>query len=313
MLKFVLSKAVSGLLLLVIVTSATFLLMALSGGDAARTILGDLATPDQVAAKSAELGLDRPVFARYGEWAIGAIHGDLGTSWLSGTSVATGLGQRFPVSLSLVVVSLVVTAVLAVVVGLTAAVRGGAIDRFVQVLSVVGFALPNFWTALLLVTLLAITVHWFPATGYTAFADDPGRWAWGLVLPVTALVVGTTASMAQQVRGAAVDVLRRDYIRTLRASGISGRSLLFRHVLRNAAPAALTVLSLQFIGLLGGTVFIERIFALPGIGSLMVSSVLGGDLPVVVGIVTVMVVVVVVVNFLIDLSVGWLSPKARLL
>lgn len=313
MLRFVATKAASGAVLLVAVTSATFLLMALSGTNSARAVLGDLATPAQVAAKASELGLDRPVLVRYGAWVSDALRGDLGTSWLSGSSVATGIGQRVPVSLSIVVSALVITAMLAIVLGLTAAVRGGVVDKVLQVFGIVGFALPNFWTALLLVVVFSITLRVFPATGYTPFAEDPGRWSWGLVLPVTALVIGSTASMAQQVRGAAADVLGRDYVRTLRATGISERSVLLRHVLRNAAPAALTVLSLQFIGLLGGTVFVERIFALPGIGSLMVSSVLGGDLPVVVGIVTVMVVVVVVVNFVIDLAVGWLSPKARVL
>jgi peptide/nickel transport system permease protein len=158
----------------------------------------------------------------------------------------------------------------------------------------------------------AITWQVFPATGYTQLTVDPAAWALGLVLPVTALVVGGIASAAQQIRGAVIDVLEHDYVRTLRARGLSDRSVILKHVLRNAAPPALTVLSLQFIGLLGGAVVIERVFAIPGMGTLTVNSSIQGDIPAIMGIVVVLVILVVAVNLVIDLANGWINPKARL-
>ncbi len=312
MLTFLLRRVLAGVGLIFAVATITFLLMSLTGGSPARNILGEGATEEQVAAKAAELGLDQPLFVRYIDWLSGAIRGDFGTSWFTNEPVMSSLANKFPVTLSIVVGAILVTAILSTILGVTAAVRRGAVDRFVQVFAVLGFALPNFWVALVLVTVFAVNLRIFPATGFTPFATDPAKWFLGLVLPVTALVVGTVASTTQQVRGATIDVLRQDYVRTLRSRGISSTSLLFRHVLRNAAPPALTVLSLQFIGLLGGAIIIEKVFALPGIGSLAVNATTQGDLPQILGLVVVMVVLVVIVNLLIDLATGWLNPKARI-
>jgi peptide/nickel transport system permease protein len=222
------------------------------------------------------------------------------------------IANRFPVTLSMVVVAIVVTAVISLIFGVVAAVRGGWVDRVLQFVSVAGFAIPNFWLALMLVILLALTLTVLPATGYVPLEDGPGAWAMSLVLPVTSLVVGGVASAAQQIRGAFIDVLDLDYVRTLQARGLGRRSVLLRHVLRNAAPPALIVLSLQFIAQLGGAVVIEKIFALPGLGTLTVNSAIQGDTPALMGVVVVLVVVVVIVNLLIDLVNGWINPKVRL-
>ena len=312
MLVFLLRRVVAGVGLIFAIATVTFLLMSSMGGSPARNILGEGATEAQVAAKAAELGLDQPLLVRYVDWLSGAVRGDFGTSWFTNEPVMSSLVNKFPVTLSIVVGAVLVTALLSTVLGVTAAVRRGAIDRFVQVFAILGFALPNFWVALVLVTIFAVTLRIFPATGYVPFESNPALWLIGLVLPVTALVVGTVASTTQQVRGATIDVLRQDYVRTLRSRGISWTSLLFRHVLRNAAPPALTVLSLQFVGLLGGAIIIEKVFALPGIGSLAVTATTQGDLPQILGLVVVMVVLVVIVNLLIDLATGWLNPKARI-
>ncbi len=311
MILFLLRRLAAGVVLVFVTSSITFFLMSLSGGDPARNILGEGATEAQVAAKAAELGLDRPLFERYVDWLGGAVTGNFGTSWFTNEPVMTSLANKLPVSLSVVTVSIIVTAIVAVLLGVLAAVRRGWIDRFVQVFAVVGFALPNFWVALVLVSVFAVTLHLLPATGFVPFTTDPVRWAIGLILPVTALVTGTIASTAQQVRGATIDILERDFVRTLEARGVSRSSLLFRHVLRNAAAPALTVLSLQFIGLLSGAIIIEKVFALPGIGSLAVAATTQGDLPQILGLVVVMVVLVVIVNLIIDILAGWLNPKAR--
>lgn len=311
MLLFIARRLASGVVLVFVAATVTFILMSLSGGNPARNILGEGATAEQVAAKATELGLDQPLFQRYATWLGGAIQGDFGQSWFTNEPVMTTIATRFPVSLSLVTVAILVTAIVATLLGIAAAVRRGWVDRFVQVFAIVGFALPNFWVALVLVTIFAVNLHLLPATGYTPIATDPWKWAIGLVLPVAALVTGTIASTAQQVRGATIDILERDFVRTLRARGVAPGSLLFKHVLRNAAAPALTVLSLQFIGLLSGAIIIEKVFALPGIGSMAVTATTQGDLPQILGIVVVMVVLVVIVNLIIDILAGWLNPKAR--
>lgn len=312
MVVFLTRRVIAGAVMVLVVATAAFLLMSLTGGSAARNILGVTATTAQVRAKAHELGLDQPVFERYLSWLAALFHGDLGSSWLSNQSVSSMLVAKLPVTLSLVLAAIVVSALLSIALGMTAAVRGGWVDRFVQVFAVVGFALPEFWVALVLVTVFAVTLHLVPATGYTPLATSVPLWAAGLLLPTIALVLGTVSSTSQQVRGATIDVLRRDFVRTLRSRGISRGSLLLRHVLRNAAPPALTILSLQFVGLLSGAIVIEKVFALPGIGSMAVLATTQGDLPSVLGVVVVTVIIVVIVNLAIDLVSGWLNPKARI-
>lgn len=312
MLMFVIRRILAGIVLIFVISTVTFLLVYSTAADVARNILGENATAEQVAAKTTELGLNRPLYAQYLDWLARAVQGDFGSSWFTSEPVSQMVSNRLPVTLSMVVLAVVFTAVISAVLGVTAAVRGGVTDKVLQFVSVIGFSLPNFWVALMLVIVFALTWRIFPATGYVPFPTDPGAWVMSLVLPVSALVIGGIASAAQQIRGAFIDVLEHDYVRTLEARGVRRRSLLLRHVLRNAAPPALTVLSLQFIGLLGGAVVIERIFAIPGIGTLTVNSSIQGDIPAIMGIVVVLVVVVVIVNLVIDITNGWINPKARL-
>jgi len=190
-------------------------------------------------------------------------------------------------------------------------VRRGWLDSTVQALAVVGFAIPSFLVALLLALFVAVKWGLLPPTGYTKFAESPTGWLKSITLPALALAVAATAATAQQVRGSMIDVLRMDYIRTLRSRGLSERSLLYKHALRNAAPAALTVLSLQFIALVGGALVVEKVFGLQGIGSQVAVAADQGDLPVVMGVVLVMVLIVVVVNLVMDVLYGWLNPKVR--
>ena len=312
MATFILRRLVAGVVLVFVITTVAYALIYSSSGNIARNVLGENATEDEVAAKAAELGLDRSLFAQYTDWLGNAVRGDFGRSYYTQRSVATTLGDRLPVTLSMVTVAVLVTALFSIVLGMTAAIRGGAVDRLLQVVSVVGFSLPNFWIALMLVLTFALGLGWFPAVGYTPLLDNPIDWAHGLVLPVAALAISATASAAQQVRGAVRDVLELDFVRTLESRGISRRSILFRHVLRNSAPPALTVLSLQFIGLLGGAVVVEQVFGIQGLGSLTVQSALQGDIPQLMAIVVATVIMVVVVNLVIDIANGWLNPKARL-
>jgi peptide/nickel transport system permease protein len=311
MAAFIARRLLSGVFLLFVLSSLTYFILFFSTSNVALNILGDLATPEQLAAKNAELGLDRPLFERWGEWIIAAAQGDFGKSWFNNLAIVDQLSQRLPITLTIVGITILVAAVLATVLGMAAAVRGGVIDKTVQMLAVAGFAIPNFVVAIFLVTLVAIQWKLLPATGWVPFELSPELWAKSLVLPVTSIVLATVASSAQQIRSAIKKNLEMDWVRTLRARGLSETEILFKHVLRASAPAGLTVLSLQFVGMLGGTVIIEQIFALPGMGFLAVQSTFLGDTPVVMGVVVYTVIVVIVVNLLVDLANGWLNPKVR--
>ncbi|TCC44309.1 ABC transporter permease [Kribbella capetownensis] len=311
MIGFVGRRLMACAVLVVMIAVVTFLLAFSATGNVARNLLGENATADQLAAKNAELGLDQPLLAQLGSWAGHALRGDLGISWFTNEPVSQAIANRLPVTLSMVVLAVACTALISVCLGVAAAVRGGWLDRSIQVLSVLGFALPNFWVALVLVVFFSVSLGVLPATGYVRLSESPGGWASALVLPVASLVIGSTASAAQQVRGAVIDVLRQDFVRTLRARGLSPRSVLFRHALRNAASPALTVLSLQFIALLGGAVVIEKVFAIPGLGTLTINAALQGDVPVLMGVVVTLVVLVVIVNLAIDVVSGWVNPKVR--
>ncbi|MFD5316763.1 ABC transporter permease [Streptomyces sp. NPDC127098] len=311
MLSYIVRRLAAGVVLLFVISGIAYATMFLSGGDIARRLLGQMATEDQVAAKAGELGLDEPLVTRYFDWLGSALGGDFGRSWFTGEPVAQALENRLPVTLTLVIGTTLVVAVVSVLLGTAAAVRRGWLDRAVQLLSVAGYALPGFWIALLLALVVAVELGWFPATGYVPFSLSVAGWLSTITLPIAALSIGAVASTTQQVRGAMIDVLRQDYIRTLRSRGLPRHRVLLRHALRNASGPGLTVLALQFIGLMGGAVFVEQIFALPGIGLLAVNATTRGDIPMVMGVVVVTVVLVTVVNLLIDIAVGFLNPKAR--
>ncbi|MBT9382307.1 ABC transporter permease [Pseudooceanicola sp. CBS1P-1] len=312
MLTYLLKRIGAGIILLVLVSTVTFALIYGSTGNVARNILGESASAADIAAKEHELGLDRSLPVQFADWAVHAVQGDLGNSWTRNQRVAPSLASRFPVTLSIVAISVVIMFFVAAVLGITAAVRRGIADQIIQVISVVGFAMPNFWLGLLLVLLFAVRLQWLPPTGYVSFATSPASWVASLVLPVGALVFSGIASASQQVRGAVIDALNKDYVRTLRARGVSPRSILYRHALRNALPATLTVLSVQFIALLGGAAIIEQVFAIPGLGSLTVDAALQGDVPVLMGVVVTLIITVVIMNILIDILNAWANPKVRL-
>ncbi len=297
---------------LLVTTFAGFALMFGNATGIASSVLGIGATPESVQAKVVELGLDRPLLVQYWDWLTSAVTGDLGRSFYTGQQVSEALSQRVPVTLSVIIPALALTALISVLLGVAAAVRGGGIDRFVQFFSVGGTAIPNFIIAIALV--FAFAIHWriFPATGYVAFGDDPWQWVLSITLPMLALLVGAVAGGAQQFRTAMLDTLGSDYVRTLRARGMKEQPIIFQHVLRNAAAPGLTVVSLTMLSLLGGAVFIEQVFALPGMGRLATDAAKISDVPMVMGTVMVTVVIVLVINFVADLLIQTLNPKARM-
>jgi peptide/nickel transport system permease protein len=306
-----LKDLVRSLGVMLVVTFATFALMYGNAEGIARAVLGLSATPEDVGREVTALGLDRPLPVQYVDWLTGAVTGDLGRSFYTSESVAQALSTRVPVTLTLVVITLLLTAVLSVTLGVTAAVRGGWADKVVQFFSVLGTAVPPYIVAILLVFSFAVSWRLLPATGYVAPDRGLTPWALSITLPVAALLAGAVAGVAAQFRTAVLDTLGRDYVRTLRARGVREREIIFRNVLRNAAAPGLTALSLTMIGLLGGAVFIEQVFALPGMGELAISAGQISDVPMVMGTVLVTIVIVLVVNFLADLGVFLLNPKAR--
>ncbi|MET9994989.1 ABC transporter permease [Streptomyces mutabilis] len=305
-------KLASGLVLFLTVTLVTFVLVFSNGEKSVRNNLGELATDEQVARRVAELHLDQPVLTQYVKWLGDLLTGSLGQSFNSGEDVVTLLRSRIPVTLSIIFLALLFTFVLSVTIGVASAAKGGWIDRALQFVAGTAAALPNFLVGIALMFLFAIALRVFPATGYVPFGDNPRGWAQSLVLPVAALVIHMVASSAQQFRGAMVDALKQDYIRTLRSRGLPERAVVLRHALRNAATPGLTILSVQTIGLLGGAVLIEQIFALSGVGQFTVTASLAGDLPSVMGVVAFGTLLVLVVNIVADVLIAWINPKVRL-
>lgn len=312
MLTFIIRRLVSGVILVAVISFLAFALLYAGGGDIARRILGENATAETVAKKAEELGLNRPLLVQYGDWLTSAITGDLGRSWFNGELVAVSVSNRLAVTLSLVIGATIIAAILSVVLGVLAARRGGIVDGSIQFLSLVGFAVPGFLIAMYLVLLFSINLKWFKATGYIPIATSLSGWLSSVTLPIIALSIGAIATVAAQVRGSVIDAMSRDYVRTLRARGLGAGSVVYKHVLRNAGGPALAVLAVQFVGLLGGAVIVEQMFAIPGMGQLSVRSTVQGDMPVVMGLVIAFAVIVVIVNLLIDLAQAALNPKVRL-
>lgn len=311
MLKVVGRWLLTAVPVVLIVSALTFVLTSLVPGDAARTILGQQATPDQVAALRSELGLDRSLPVQYWEWLTGVLHGDFGRSVSTRGEVLTEIGNRVEVTASVVICSLLFTVVLGVGLGVLSAVRGGRLGRLVDVVSLLGIAIPGYWLGLVFAALFAVTVHLFPATGYVSFTHSIPGWIASLFLPVLTLGLTGSAALAKQTRSGMLDELGRDYIRMLRSRGVPERRVIFVHALRNAAGPIVTVIGLIFIGMVGGAVLIETVFVLPGLGSLIVDATRSHDIPVIQGVTLILSVMVVVVNLLVEISYAVLNPKVR--
>ncbi|MGP3534144.1 ABC transporter permease [Microbacterium sp. RD1] len=301
----------TSVLLLFVVTALTFVLTALAPGDAARVIIGQNGTLEQYEALRAQLGLDDPLFARYADWLANAVHGDLGTSIFSNQPVAELIAGRLGTTLSLVFGALLFSMVFGVALGIASARSKGFLSRVTDVVALIGASVPNFWLGFILVAAFAVAIPLFPATGYTDLAVSPGEWLRGMVLPVITLGVGGVALIAKQTRDAMRRQLDREYVSAMRAQGLSESSIVFRHVLKNAAVPIATVLGVMFIGLFSGTVLVENVFALPGVGGLVVSATASHDIPVVQGVALVFTFMVIVTNLVVDLLYGVLNPKAR--
>jgi peptide/nickel transport system permease protein len=311
MLRVVVRRLAFAVPLLLVVSTGTYLLAGLLPGDVARTILGQYATPEQYQSLRHSLGLDQPLLTRYWQWLGQAVHGHLGVSPIYGVQVTSLLDSRLSVTFSLVIGATLVAGVVGVLLGIASALRWGGIGRLVDALSLVGLAIPNFFLGLILVAWFAVSIQLFPATGYVPLSSSPSQWLRSLVLPVLTLAVPGIAVIAKQTRDAMLEVMSRPFVRTLRGCGIPRRSIIFKHVLRSAAISVATVIGLVFISCLSGTVLVESVFALPGLGGLAVQATEKHDLPVIQGVVVYFTAIVIVVNLLVDLAYAALDPKVR--
>lgn len=311
-IKFIATRLLSTIPVLLLVSVGIFSLTYLIPGDAATALAGDSATPARIAEVRTELGLDRSFVSQYLSWLSGVFQGDLGTSLYQGQPVADELLRRFPVSLSLAMGAMLFAVVVGMAGGILAARRPGSwVDRLVQVGSSIGIAMPSFWIALILVLVFSVNLGWFPAIGYVAPGTSVSGWLQSIVMPSIALGIAGAAVVARQLRGSLMDVMSMDYVRTARARGIHPRTVLLKHGLKNAMLPVLTVLGVQVAYLLGGTVIIEQIFGIPGMGKYIYDSVFTLDLPVVQGSVLFIALLVVLVNILVDISYGLVNPKLR--
>lgn len=312
MLRFVARRLLVMIPLLVIATAAAFFMLQLSDVDPAVVKLGDAATEEQYAAVRAELGTDRPAVVQYLDWLSNAVRMDFGESWQRPVAVTTLIGERLPATLSLTFGAVLVTILIGLPLGTASGVRAGsATDSAITAGASIGQAVPAFWAALLLAAYVAVPYGIFPATGFVGPATSVTDWVRSITLPAIALGIGGAAAVARQTRAAVAGTLRQPHVRTAVSNGYPRRSVLRSDVLRNAAIPVVTVLGVQVSLLLGGSLIVEQVFAIPGLGTLAFSSILQNDLPVVLGIVAVAAVMVSVVQLLLDVLYGLLDPRVR--
>lgn len=310
MLRLTLRRLALSIPLALVASMITFLLIPFLPGDAARALLGPNATAEQLAATREELGLNLPIWQQYWNWLTAALHGDLGTSLISRQPVAEILNSRLEPSLSLIIGATLVASLVGIAMGVRGAKRG-FFGRFVDSSSIVALAIPDFWLGLVLVVVFAVQLRWFPPTGYVPIGTDPLLWLQCLVLPVITLSLPALARISKQTRDSMSTALDGSFVRTLRAASVREQSVVYRHALRNAAVPILTVIGLVFVGALSGTVAVETIFAIPGLGSTAVQATASRDLPLIQGVVVYFTLITIAVNLIVDLAYGYFNPRVR--
>ena len=313
---FLLKRALTFFASLAVASVVVFAVLELLPGNAAEVILGETATPESVAALQARLGLDQPPLARYVHWVGGLLQGDTARSISYDTPTAELIVERLRVTLPLALMAMALTVVLALSLGLFAASRHNRLgDVSVMAASQLGIAIPSFWFAILLILVFAVKLHWVGAGGFPGWSEEDGGGLWpglsALLLPAISLALVQAAILARVTRSAVLEVMREDFVRTARAKGLSRRQALLRHVLRNAMIPVLTVAGLQFANLITGTIVVENVFVLPGIGRLVFQAISNRDLIVVRDVVMLLAATVVLVNLVVDLLYALVDPRLR--
>lgn len=295
---------------LVVATFMVFALMQLVPGDVAIALAGENATRERVEEIRTLYGLDKPILEQYVSWLWKMAQGDMSVSMLSAEPVFDSIQRRLPVTLLVVGLAMLVSLVIGIPLGITAAVRPRSlVDSFVTAFASLGIALPSFWLGMILVSIFAMSLNWFPVSGMVKFATNPWGAVWHSILPAIALAASGVAEVARQTRSALLEVQSSQYMRTLLAKGLPQSKIFWKHGLKNISVTLLTVIGLLFNRLLGGTVVIEAVFAISGMGSLVVSAATGKDYPVIQGVMLTMVVIVVAVNLAIEILYAVFDPR----
>ncbi|MEJ1168251.1 ABC transporter permease [Variovorax sp. CCNWLW235] len=312
MLIFLARRILSTVPVLVIVALIVFLMLRLAPGDPAAAIVGDSGTSENIAKVREQLGLNESLPVQFLHWSGRLLQGNLGESYFMKKTVVELIGQRIEPTVSLAAVTLVVTILVAVPLGVVAAWRhGGWLDRMLMGFSVMGFSIPAFVIGYVLIWIFALHLQWLPVQGYQRLSQGPLLWIKHLILPSITLSIIYVALIARVTRAAVAEAMTEDYIRTARAKGISEKRVLMRHALANAAIPIVTVIGIGIALLIGGVVVTETVFAIPGLGQLTVDAVLSRDFPLIQGITLFFSVVYVLVNLLIDLSYLVFDPRIR--
>lgn len=312
MLPYLLRRLASALLSITLAAALVFGALLAIPGDPAVAILGINASPEAVAALRAQLGLDEPPLARFLGWFGGILRGDFGTSLNYGTPVRALIAERLAVSLPLALAGMLVACLIALPLGVTAALRRGTpLDPALTALAQLGAAVPSFWLGLLLILLFSVQLGWLPAGGFVPWSRDPAGYVRSLVLPTLALGLGQAAVITRMTRAAMLETLSQDYVRTAKAKGLAARRVVLGHGLRNALVTLVTVLGLSFSQILVGAIVIEQVFSLPGLGRLALTAIGTRDFPLLQGEILVYASVIVLLSLLVDLSYGLLDPRIR--
>src|SRR5579875_64920 len=312
MFAYIVRRVLATIPVMVIVALFVFSLLYIAPGDPAAIIAGDQATPADVARIRVSLGLDRPFLVRFGDWSWHILHGDLGTSIFTNLPVTHMIAQRIEPTLSLMVLTLVFSVLIAVPLGVVAAWKQGSlIDRLVMVFAVFGFSVPVFVMGYVLAYIFALQLDWLPVQGFTPIEDGFWPFLRNLILPALALGLIYIALIARITRATMLEVLSQDYVRTAKAKGVGQRQILFLHALKNAAVPIVTVIGIGVALLIGGTVVTESVFAIPGLGRLTVDAILRRDYPIIQGVVLLFSFMYVLVNLLVDLLYTVFDPRIR--
>jgi peptide/nickel transport system permease protein len=312
MLSYILRRILSTLPVMGIVALFVFSLLYIAPGDPAAVIAGDQASPADVERIRQGLGLDRPFLVQFGSWLWNIVHGDLGTSIFTNMPVSAMIAQRIEPTFSLMAITLVLTILVAVPLGVAAAWKAGSwIDRTIMAFAVFAFSLPVFVVGYVLAYVFALQFEWLPVQGYTPLKAGVWPWLQNLILPALALGSVYIALIARITRASMLEVLQQDYVRTARAKGLGQRNILFVHALKNAAVPIVTVIGIGIALLIGGAVVTESVFAIPGLGRLTIDAILRRDYPVIQGIVLLFSFLYVLVNLMVDVTYTLVDPRIR--
>ena len=313
MAEYIVRRLIFGIFVLLIMTTFIFIIMRAVPGDVVTLQLANSgATAEQMDALKAEMGLDKSVLGQLVDWVSNAVKGDLGNSLWSGQEVSKIILERLPVTIQLAIMSIVLAIIIGIPIGVISAVKQNTfIDHFLKVISIGGLSIPNFWLGLIMLTVLSLVLNWIPPLGYQSFAENPFVNIQQMFLPAICLAITLSASIVRMTRSAVLEVLHSEFIRTVRAKGAKEGIVIFKHALRNSLVSVITLIGLQIGYLLGGTVVLESIFALPGLGSLIFESVLVRDYPIVQSTVLVFGAMFLLVNLIVDVMYGWVDPRIR--